>query len=60
MRDSTTRKTPKAVQPWDIVRTFQRLPEATRRELFASVPDAPIHPAVRGTLSSHLSTAKAA
>lgn len=60
MATISTRKTPSATEPWDIVRTFQRLPEATRRQLFATVPDAPIHPAVRGTLSAHLSTAKAA
>lgn len=60
MSTSPTRNTPKAPQPWNIVRTFQALPEATRRELFAGVPEAPIHPAVRGTLSAHLSTAKAA
>lgn len=42
---------------WDIVSAVSNMSEDARRDLFASIPTAPIHPSTRGTLSGLLKAA---
>lgn len=57
MYDRTTNKKTPTDAGWDIVSAVSNMSEATRRDLFAGIPTAPMRPSTRGTLSGLLKAA---
>jgi len=49
-----------APSPWDIVRTFSRLPDADRAALLRQVPPPPLSPAIRAGLAGVVATSRKA